>query len=139
MLAPPETISYFQVEKSMKNIDLVVQEREVALRLLQTGHEKPVPGEWRHDFLGRTFWYGKELFLLSEFLWYISSTRKSLSSQERMHLLYSKKLLFWLDAPSVVFFLSYWVFFHVFEVFCCFFGVSFYVEIIVAKQQTVYY
>ncbi|XP_051483009.1 39S ribosomal protein L47, mitochondrial [Apus apus] len=46
-----------KVEKSMKNIDLVVKEREVALRLLQTGHEKPVPGEWRHDFLGRTYWY----------------------------------------------------------------------------------
>lgn len=44
----------------MKNIDLVVKERETALRLLQTGHEKPVPGEWRHDFLGRTYWYGKE-------------------------------------------------------------------------------
>ena len=46
----------------MKNIDLVVREREIALRLLQTGHEKPVPGEWRHDFLGRTYWYGKENF-----------------------------------------------------------------------------
>ncbi|NXA81456.1 RM47 protein, partial [Thryothorus ludovicianus] len=46
-----------KVETSMKNIDLVVREREIALRLLQTGHEKPVPGEWRHDFLGRTFWY----------------------------------------------------------------------------------
>ncbi|KFQ32021.1 PREDICTED: 39S ribosomal protein L47, mitochondrial, partial [Merops nubicus] len=46
-----------KVEKSMKNIDLVVKEREVALRLLQTGHEKPVPGEWRYDFLGRTYWY----------------------------------------------------------------------------------
>ncbi|XP_068261778.1 large ribosomal subunit protein uL29m [Nyctibius grandis] len=46
-----------KVQKSMKNIDLVVKEREVALRLLQTGHEKPVPGEWRHDFLGRTYWY----------------------------------------------------------------------------------
>ncbi|NXE73075.1 RM47 protein, partial [Cochlearius cochlearius] len=46
-----------KVEKSMKNIDLVVREREIALRLLQTGHEKPVPGEWRHDFLGRTYWY----------------------------------------------------------------------------------
>ncbi|NXS46302.1 RM47 protein, partial [Balaeniceps rex] len=46
-----------KVEKSMKNIDLVVREREVALRLLQTGHEKPAPGEWRHDFLGRTYWY----------------------------------------------------------------------------------
>ncbi|NXU75117.1 RM47 protein, partial [Oreotrochilus melanogaster] len=46
-----------KVEKSMKNIDLVVREREIALRLLQTGHEKPVPGEWRQDFLGRTYWY----------------------------------------------------------------------------------
>ncbi|XP_063264153.1 large ribosomal subunit protein uL29m [Prinia subflava] len=46
-----------KVETSMKNIDLVVREREIALRLLQTGHEKPVPGEWRQDFLGRTFWY----------------------------------------------------------------------------------
>lgn len=46
----------------MKNIDLVVKERETALRLLQTGHEKPVPGEWRNDFLGRTYWYRKEKF-----------------------------------------------------------------------------
>lgn len=46
-----------KVQKSMKNIDLVVREREIALRLLQTGHEKPVPGEWRNDFLGRTYWY----------------------------------------------------------------------------------
>lgn len=60
LLAHPETVSYSQVEESMKNIDLVVREREIALRLLQTGHEKPVPGEWRHDFLGRTYWYEKE-------------------------------------------------------------------------------
>ncbi|XP_068001170.1 large ribosomal subunit protein uL29m [Melanerpes formicivorus] len=46
-----------KVENSMKNIDLVVEEREVALRLLQTGHEKPVPGEWRYNFLGRIYWY----------------------------------------------------------------------------------
>lgn len=58
----PKTSSYFQVQKSMKNIDLVVKEREIALRLLQTGHEKPVPGEWRNDFLGRTYWYGKDNF-----------------------------------------------------------------------------
>lgn len=68
-----ETIYHFQVETSMKNIDLVVREREIALRLLQTGHEKPVPGEWRHDFLGRTFWYGKPFFLTCEFfLWCVS-------------------------------------------------------------------
>lgn len=57
----------------MKNIDLVVREREIALRLLQTGHEKPVPGEWRNDFLGRTFWYGKPSFVMGEFfLWCVS-------------------------------------------------------------------
>ncbi|TFK01843.1 ubiquitin thioesterase OTU1 [Platysternon megacephalum] len=49
-----------KVEKSMGRIDLVIKEREVALRLLQTGHENPRPGEWRNDFLGRTYWYGKE-------------------------------------------------------------------------------
>ncbi|OXB54838.1 hypothetical protein ASZ78_016451 [Callipepla squamata] len=60
-----------KVQKSMKNIDLVVREREIALRLLQTGHEKPVPGEWRNDFLGRTYWYGKDLLhTLSVFSWY---------------------------------------------------------------------
>lgn len=72
LLVHPETFGYFQVETSMKNIDLVVREREIALRLLQTGHEKPVPGEWRHDFLGRTFWYGKPFVLCAFFLWCVS-------------------------------------------------------------------
>ncbi|XP_053166473.1 39S ribosomal protein L47, mitochondrial isoform X2 [Hemicordylus capensis] len=42
---------------SMDRMDIVIQEREDALRLLQTGQEKERPGEWRHNFLGRTFWY----------------------------------------------------------------------------------
>ncbi|XP_019358886.1 PREDICTED: 39S ribosomal protein L47, mitochondrial [Gavialis gangeticus] len=46
-----------KVETSMKRIDDVVEERETALRLLQTGQEKSRPGEWRQDFLGRTHWY----------------------------------------------------------------------------------
>uniref|UniRef100_A0A8D2L8D3 Large ribosomal subunit protein uL29m n=1 Tax=Varanus komodoensis TaxID=61221 RepID=A0A8D2L8D3_VARKO len=46
-----------KVKKSMERMDLVVQEREDALRLLQTGQEKERPGEWRYDFLGRPFWY----------------------------------------------------------------------------------
>ncbi|XP_054839365.1 39S ribosomal protein L47, mitochondrial [Eublepharis macularius] len=46
-----------KVEKSMDRMDQVIQEREDALRLLQTGQEKERPGEWRHDFLGRVIWY----------------------------------------------------------------------------------
>ncbi|XP_062987513.1 large ribosomal subunit protein uL29m [Elgaria multicarinata webbii] len=46
-----------KVKDSMERMDLVIQEREDALRLLQTGQEKERPGEWRQDFLGRTFWY----------------------------------------------------------------------------------
>ncbi|NXR57673.1 RM47 protein, partial [Rhadina sibilatrix] len=56
-LKPNLVFLHHREQTSMKNIDLVVREREIALRLLQTGHEKPVPGEWRNDFLGRTFWY----------------------------------------------------------------------------------
>ncbi|XP_007422846.1 39S ribosomal protein L47, mitochondrial [Python bivittatus] len=46
-----------KVEKSMERMDQVIQEREDALRLLQTGQEKEWPGEWRYDFLGRIIWY----------------------------------------------------------------------------------
>ncbi|XP_039211377.1 39S ribosomal protein L47, mitochondrial [Crotalus tigris] len=46
-----------KVKKSMERMDQVVQEREDALRLLQTGQETEWPGEWRHDFLGRIIWY----------------------------------------------------------------------------------
>ncbi|KAM9007463.1 large ribosomal subunit protein uL29m isoform 1-T1 [Ara ararauna] len=62
-----------KVEESMKNIDLVVREREIALRLLQTGHEKPVPGEWRHDFLGRTYWYSYKEWPIP---WYLNKKYK---------------------------------------------------------------
>ncbi|KAL8188057.1 UNVERIFIED_CONTAM: hypothetical protein K2H54_060616 [Gekko kuhli] len=46
-----------KVETSMERMDQVVQEREDALRLLQTGQEKEWPGEWRYNFLGRIIWY----------------------------------------------------------------------------------
>ncbi|XP_048810983.1 39S ribosomal protein L47, mitochondrial [Lagopus muta] len=62
-----------KVQKSMKNIDLVVKEREIALRLLQTGHEKPVPGEWRNDFLGRTYWYSYKEWPIP---WYLNKKYK---------------------------------------------------------------
>ena len=41
----------------MDAVDKVVQEREDALRLLQTGQEKPRPGAWRRDIFGRIIWY----------------------------------------------------------------------------------
>ncbi|KAK1162630.1 39S ribosomal protein L47, mitochondrial-like [Acipenser oxyrinchus oxyrinchus] len=46
-----------KIERSMKRLDTIVQERENALRLLQTGQERARPGTWRKDFFGRTFWY----------------------------------------------------------------------------------
>uniref|UniRef100_A0A8B9JWX2 Large ribosomal subunit protein uL29m n=1 Tax=Astyanax mexicanus TaxID=7994 RepID=A0A8B9JWX2_ASTMX len=51
----PERIK--KVERSMGRLDLVVREREDALRLLQTGQEKGRPGEWRRNIFGKTFWY----------------------------------------------------------------------------------
>uniref|UniRef100_A0A8C8VFF2 Large ribosomal subunit protein uL29m n=1 Tax=Pelusios castaneus TaxID=367368 RepID=A0A8C8VFF2_9SAUR len=62
-----------KVEKSMGRIDLVIKERETALRLLQTGHEKPQPGDWRNDFLGRTYWYRYKEWPIP---WYLNSRHK---------------------------------------------------------------
>ncbi|XP_067898359.1 39S ribosomal protein L47, mitochondrial isoform X2 [Heterodontus francisci] len=45
-----------KVERSMARIDSIVQEREDALRLLQTGQEKGRPGAWRRDIFGQNFW-----------------------------------------------------------------------------------
>nr|XP_013216213.3 39S ribosomal protein L47, mitochondrial [Ictidomys tridecemlineatus] len=41
----------------MDALDKVVQEREDALRLLQTGQEKARPGAWRRDIFGRVIWH----------------------------------------------------------------------------------
>ncbi|KAG3271034.1 mitochondrial ribosomal protein L47 [Ictidomys tridecemlineatus] len=45
------------VVDSMDALDKVVQEREDALRLLQTGQEKARPGAWRRDIFGRVIWH----------------------------------------------------------------------------------
>ena len=50
-------VFFSQVVDSMDALDKVVQEREDALRLLQTGQEKPRPGAWRRDIFGRIIWY----------------------------------------------------------------------------------
>ncbi|XP_043926315.1 39S ribosomal protein L47, mitochondrial [Protopterus annectens] len=46
-----------KVERSMTRLDTIIAERETALRLLQTGQERPRPGDWRKDIFGRTYWY----------------------------------------------------------------------------------
>ncbi|KAF6385158.1 mitochondrial ribosomal protein L47 [Rhinolophus ferrumequinum] len=46
-----------KVIESMDALDKVVQEREDALRLLQTGQEKARPGAWRKDIFGRIIWH----------------------------------------------------------------------------------
>uniref|UniRef100_A0A2K5LEN4 Large ribosomal subunit protein uL29m n=1 Tax=Cercocebus atys TaxID=9531 RepID=A0A2K5LEN4_CERAT len=45
------------VVDSMDALDKVVQEREDALRLLQTGQERARPGAWRRDIFGRIIWH----------------------------------------------------------------------------------
>ncbi|XP_056132404.1 39S ribosomal protein L47, mitochondrial [Lampris incognitus] len=50
----PERVK--KVERSMKRLEMVVNERETALRLLQTGHEKGTPGDWRRNVFGKVFW-----------------------------------------------------------------------------------
>ncbi|GCB61768.1 large ribosomal subunit protein uL29m-like [Scyliorhinus torazame] len=51
----PERVK--KVERSMARIDSIVQEREDALRLLQTGQEKGRPGAWRRDIFGHNIWH----------------------------------------------------------------------------------
>ncbi|MBW03913.1 39S ribosomal protein L47, mitochondrial, partial [Eschrichtius robustus] len=46
-----------KVVDSMDALDKVVQEREDALRLLQTGQEKARPSSWRRDIFGRVIWH----------------------------------------------------------------------------------
>ncbi|KAM8953447.1 large ribosomal subunit protein uL29m [Pelodytes ibericus] len=56
-MAMPGADRLSKVENSMEKIDTVVKEREDSLRLLQTGQEKPLPGDWRKNVFGQTIWY----------------------------------------------------------------------------------
>ncbi|XP_045906531.1 39S ribosomal protein L47, mitochondrial [Micropterus dolomieu] len=46
-----------KVDRSMIRLETVVNERETALRLLQTGQEKGRPGAWRRNIFGHVYWY----------------------------------------------------------------------------------
>ncbi|XP_029471396.1 39S ribosomal protein L47, mitochondrial [Rhinatrema bivittatum] len=56
-LAMPSPERLRKVDRSLNRLDTVIQEREDALRLLQTGQEKERPGDWRRNCFGQTTWY----------------------------------------------------------------------------------
>ncbi|XP_069069183.1 large ribosomal subunit protein uL29m [Pleurodeles waltl] len=56
-VAMPSPERLEKVDSSIERLDTVLQERETALRLLQTGQEKARPGDWRRDCFGITTWY----------------------------------------------------------------------------------
>ncbi|XP_028259429.1 large ribosomal subunit protein uL29m [Parambassis ranga] len=56
-LSMPSPERLRKVERSMIRMETVVNERETALRLLQTGQEKGRPGAWRRNIFGYIYWY----------------------------------------------------------------------------------
>lgn len=54
-----------QVERSMIRLETVVNERETALRLLQTGQEKGRPGAWRKNLFGYVYWWVQSVQILT--------------------------------------------------------------------------
>ncbi|XP_053178250.1 39S ribosomal protein L47, mitochondrial isoform X2 [Scomber japonicus] len=67
----PERIR--KVERSMIRLETVVQERETALRLLQTGQEKARPGAWRRNTFGYVYWYRFKEYAIP---WYMNKRYK---------------------------------------------------------------
>jgi len=72
-VAMPSPERLRKIERSMKRLETVVKERETALRLLQTGQEKPQPGGWRRDQFGRVSWYN---FSEHAIPWYMNKAYK---------------------------------------------------------------
>ncbi|XP_037624859.1 39S ribosomal protein L47, mitochondrial [Sebastes umbrosus] len=62
-----------KVERSMIRLETIVQERETALRLLQTGQEKARPGDWRRNIFGYTYWYRFKEYAIP---WYMNRRYK---------------------------------------------------------------
>ncbi|XP_062280620.1 39S ribosomal protein L47, mitochondrial [Scomber scombrus] len=67
----PERIR--KVERSMIRLETVVQERETALRMLQTGQEKARPGAWRRNTFGYVYWYRFKEYAIP---WYMNKRYK---------------------------------------------------------------
>ncbi|XP_022594709.1 39S ribosomal protein L47, mitochondrial [Seriola dumerili] len=67
----PERIR--KIERSMFRLETVVNERETALRLLQTGQEKGRPGAWRRNIFGHVYWYRFKEYAIP---WYMNKRYK---------------------------------------------------------------
>ncbi|XP_039984791.1 39S ribosomal protein L47, mitochondrial [Xiphias gladius] len=67
----PERIR--KIERSMFRLETVVNERETALRLLQTGQEKGRPGAWRRNIFGYVYWYRFKEYAIP---WYMNKRYK---------------------------------------------------------------
>lgn len=57
----------------MIRLETVVNERETALRLLQTGQEKGRPGAWRNNVFGYVYWYRFKEYAIP---WYMNRRYK---------------------------------------------------------------
>ncbi|XP_061594345.1 39S ribosomal protein L47, mitochondrial [Cololabis saira] len=62
-----------KIDRSMIRLQTVVEEREIALRLLQTGQEKGRPGAWRQNVLGYHYWYRFKEYAIP---WYMNRRYK---------------------------------------------------------------
>ncbi|XP_071344022.1 large ribosomal subunit protein uL29m [Trachinotus anak] len=67
----PERIR--KIGRSMMRLETVVNERETALRLLQTGQEKGRPGAWRQNIFGYVYWYRFKEYAIP---WYMNRRYK---------------------------------------------------------------
>ncbi|KAM4739510.1 large ribosomal subunit protein uL29m [Anableps anableps] len=62
-----------KVERSTIRLEMVVKERETALRLLQTGQERGRPGAWRRNMFGYEYWYRFKEYAVP---WYMNKRYK---------------------------------------------------------------
>ncbi|XP_059923359.1 39S ribosomal protein L47, mitochondrial [Gadus macrocephalus] len=62
-----------KIERSMQRLDKVVEERETALRLLQTGQEYARPADWRRNLFGKVVWHRFREYAIP---WYMNATYK---------------------------------------------------------------
>ncbi|XP_073726311.1 large ribosomal subunit protein uL29m [Misgurnus anguillicaudatus] len=76
----PERIK--KIERSMKRLDTIVNEREDSLRLLQTGQEKSRPGSWRKNVFGKTIWHKFREYPIP---WHLNTRYKRKRFYEPLH------------------------------------------------------
>uniref|UniRef100_A0AAY4BDT0 Large ribosomal subunit protein uL29m n=1 Tax=Denticeps clupeoides TaxID=299321 RepID=A0AAY4BDT0_9TELE len=73
LLSMPSPERMKKVDRSLRRLDTVVQERETAIRLLQTGQERARPGAWRKNVFGKVYWYRFREYAIP---WYLNTRYK---------------------------------------------------------------